>query len=203
MAERFKAPVLKTGELKGSVSSNLTLSATSNNSMEDETQTEPSFQLAGPGQPRVVWEIDEYPRQTRSRRWYLVMAALGVALIVYSIATANFLFAVIVLMAGIITLISDFKHPNRITVGITTTGIVIGETYHDFRSVNDFALVYEPPEVKNLYVTFRQSWQPMLAIPLEDTDPNVVRRELLPFCLENLDRTSETLTEVLRRVYKL
>ncbi len=171
--------------------------------MEDETQTEPSYQLAGPGRPLVVWEIDEYPRQTRSRRWYMIMAVAGVSLIVYSIATANFLFAVIILMSGIITLLSDFKHPDRIVVAVTSTGFVVGETYYDFRAIRDFALVYEPPEVKLLYVSFRQAWNPMLAIPLEDTDPNAVRKELLPFCLENLDRTSETLTEVLRRVYKL
>jgi len=167
--------------------------------MEDQNE----IQLAGPGRPLVVWEMDEYPRQTRSQRWYVIMALIAVVLIAYSIATANFLFAVIVLMAGIITLISDFKHPDRVTVAVTSTGIVVGETYYDFRAINDFALVYEPPEVKILYVTFRQAWNPMLAIPLEDTDPNVVRKELLPFCLENLDRTSETLTEVLRRVYKL
>lgn len=131
------------------------------------------------------------------------MALIGVGLIVYSIATANFLFAVIILMSGIITLVSDFRHPDRVTVAVTSTGIVVGEAYYDFRSINDFAFVYEPPEVKLLYVTFKQAWNPMLAIPLEDTDPNAVRKELLPFCLENLDRTSETLTDVLRRVYKL
>jgi hypothetical protein len=166
--------------------------------MED-TQTT----LDGPGQPEVVWEIDEYPRQRRSRNWYLVAGGIGVALIIYAVATANFLFAVIILMAGIVTLISDFKEPDRVTVAVTSAGLVVGDSFYDFRSVRDFSIVYEPPEVKLLYVTFRQIWQPMLAIPLEETDPNAVRETLLPFCLENLDRTSETLTEVLRRVYKL
>lgn len=166
--------------------------------MEDTPQIE-----AGPGRALVAWEVDEYPRQTRSRRWYAIAGLIGVALIIYSVATANFLFAVIILMIGIITLISDFKTPDRVQVGITTTGLVVGDSYHDFRSVRDFSIAYEPPEVKLLYVTFRQAWQPMVSIPLEDVDPNVVRRELLPYCLENLDRTSETLTEVVRRVYKL
>lgn len=167
--------------------------------MEDTSQPT----LSGPGRALVAWEIDEYPRQTRSRNWYLVAGLIGIVLIIYSIASANFLFAVIILMAGVITLISDFKQPDRVTVAVTTTGLVVGDAYYDFRSIRDFSFAYEPPEVKILYVTFRQFWQPMLAIPLEDTDPNVVRKELLPFCLENLDRTSETLTETLKRVYKL
>ncbi|OGL95790.1 hypothetical protein A2348_00145 [Candidatus Uhrbacteria bacterium RIFOXYB12_FULL_58_10] len=167
--------------------------------MEDTTQTT-SFET---GRANVAWEIDEYTRQTRSRNWYLVAGIIGVALIVYSIASANFLFAVIILMIGIITLITDFKQPDRVTVAITPTGLVVGDIAYDFRAVRDFSLAYEPPEVKILYLTFRQFWQPMLAIPLEDTDPNVVRAELLPYCLENLDRTSETLTETIKRVYKL
>lgn len=166
--------------------------------MGDEQTSE-----AGRGGAVIAWEIDEYPRQTRSRNWYLVMGIVGVALIIYSIATANFLFAVIVLMAGIITLLSDFKHPDRVAVAVTTTGIQVGDAFYEFRSVRDFSVAYEPPEVKILYLTFHRFWQPMLAIPLEDTDPNAVRRELLPFCLENLDRTSETLTETIKRVYKL
>ncbi len=169
--------------------------------MEDE-QTE-EIQLAGPGRAVIAWEIDEYPRQMRSRNWYVIAGVIGAGLIIYAIATANFLFAVIILMAGVITLISDFKEPDRITVALTTTGFVIGETYYDFRAIRDFSIAYDPPDVKLLYLTFRQFWQPMVAIPLEDIDPNSVRGELLPFCLENLDRTSETLTEVLRRVYKL
>ncbi|NBS41785.1 hypothetical protein EBS80_03945 [bacterium] len=165
----------------------------------EESQTT----VAGPGRALVSWEIDEYPRAIRSRKWYMIAGLIGVTLIVYAVATANFLFAVIVLMIGVITLISDFKQPDRVTVSLTTTGLVIGDAYYDFRAIRDFSIVYEPPEVKLLYVTFRQMWQPMLAVPLEETDPNTVRNEMLPFCLENLDRTSETLTEVLRRVYKL
>jgi hypothetical protein len=165
---------------------------------------EESFEdISGPGRSVIAWEIDEYPRQTRSRNWYLVAGVVGVALVVYSVATANFLFAVIILMVGVITLVTDFKKPDRVTVALTATGLAVGDEYYDFRAVRDFSIAYEPPEVKLLYVTFRQFWQPMLAIPLEDTDPNVVRNELLPFCLENLDRTSETLTETMKRVYKL
>jgi hypothetical protein len=169
--------------------------------MQDEIPSQTN--ATEPVRNAIVWEIDEYPRQSRSRNWYLICGLLGAGLIIYAIATANFLFAVIVLMVGIITLISDFKKPDRVSVAVAPTGLAVGDRFYDFRAIRDFSLAYEPPEVKILYVTFREFWQPMLAIPLEDTDPNDVRARLLPFCLENLDRTSETLTETVRRVYKL
>ncbi len=159
--------------------------------------------LVRQGEPLVVWEIDEYPRQVHSRRWYAIAGVAGLGLIIYALATANFLFAVIILMFAVIRLVADFKEPDRLTVGVTTTGLVIGDTYYDFRAVKNFTILYEPPEVKTLYVDFNSLWEPLLAIPLEDTDPNIVRECLLPFCPENLERTQEPLTDRLKKRYKL
>lgn len=155
------------------------------------------------GEPVFEWEIDEYPRYQRSRTWYIVAVLAGVALIVYAIANANFLFAVIILMVGVIMLISTFKEPDRVPVMITTTGVLIDDMYYDFDAIKDFAIVYDPPVTKILYVDFQSKWHPMLSIPLEEMDPNQVRSALLPFCTENLSRTEERLTDVARRMYKL
>jgi hypothetical protein len=155
------------------------------------------------GKIMCAWQVDEYPNHERSRFWYVVGAIIGVALIIYAIATANFLFAVIILMSGIIMLLSTFQPPDKTVVAIATSGIIIGGAFYNYKDIKNFSIVYEPPEIKNLYVDFQQPWQPLVSIPLEDTDPNQVRDCLLPFCLENLDRTEETLTDVVRRVYKL
>ena len=52
------------------------------------------------GTPQLEWEVDEYPAHQRSKVWYILAAVVGVALIIYAVATANFLFAVIILMVG-------------------------------------------------------------------------------------------------------
>ncbi|MBI4599252.1 hypothetical protein HY734_03610 [Candidatus Uhrbacteria bacterium] len=155
------------------------------------------------GSPLLSWEVDEYPRHERSRTWYIAGAVVGVLLIVYAIATANFLFAVIILMVGIITLLSTFQDPEKVDVVLTTTGVVIGNSFHDYQEMKDFSIAYSPPDVKLLYLDFQKLWHPMVSIPLEDTDPNEVRGILLQYCPENLNRTDETLTDMIRRLYKL
>ena len=155
------------------------------------------------GEILLQWEVDEYPHHSRSVLWYGIMGVLGVALIVYAIATANFLFAVIILMLGVIMLLGSFVAPDRTDVMITSTGVVLGDMYYDFDAIQDFSIAYDPPDVKVLYIEFNSPWHPLLSIPLEDQDPNIVREELLPFCVENIERTHETLTDVLRRVYKM
>ncbi len=167
---------------------------------EEELEQE---ELIDIGEVLLEWEVDEFPRHERSRTWYLVAICLGVALIVYAIATANFLFAVIILMIGVIMLLSTFKEPDRVPVLVTSTGILVDDTYYDYDAVRDFSIVYDPPATSILYLDFFSQWQPMLAIPLEETDPNEIREILRTFCAENFSRSEERLTDIARRMYKL
>lgn len=155
------------------------------------------------GTPLVTWQVDEYPRVERSTRWYLIAGILAVAMIIYAVATANFLFAVIILMAGIVTLVTSFTAPRRIDVVVTDMGVAIGDRFFEYKKIKDFSIAYQPPEVKILYLDFVSPLTPLLSVPLEETDPNNVRETLLDYCQENLDRTEETLTDRMRRVYKL
>jgi hypothetical protein len=155
------------------------------------------------GRPVLEWEVDEYPTHDRSKYWYILSGSIGFILLIYAVSTANFLFAVIILMLGIVTLLSTFIPPDRVMVILTTTGIVVGDMYYDYDAIRDFSIAYDPPEVKYLYLEFHSPWQPLISIPLEEIDPNIIRENLLPFCFENLDRTEESLTDVMRRMYKL
>lgn len=158
---------------------------------------------AGLGRRLLSWEVDEYPHFERSTAWYVAAAIVSALLMVYAIATANFLFAIIILMIGIITLITTFQAPDRVEIILTTTGVVLGETFYGYDIVKDFALVYKPPETKLLYLDFVSPWHPLVSVPLEETDPNRVRDVLLSFCVENLQRNDESLTDAVRRVYKV
>ncbi len=151
----------------------------------------------------LSWESWEYPPLERSGRWYAIATSAGLFCLIYAMFTANYIFAIIVVMFALIIMMRDIRKPARSQTYITTEGVVFGDRLYSFRDVRDFSLVYRPPEVKNLYLTFTSSLQPMLSIPLEDVDPNLVRAALLPFAYENIGRDSETLTDTLRRVYKL
>lgn len=169
----------------------------------EEQQEQDDEDIVDIGEPMAQWEVDEYPPHERTRTWYIIAVSIGVALIVYATITANFLFAVIILMVGVIMLVNSFKHPEKIPVVITTTGVLVDETYYDFDAVRDFSIVYDPPTIKTLYFDFHSPWHPLLSIPLEEVNPNDVRALLLPFCAENLERKEERLTDAARRMYKL
>ena len=155
------------------------------------------------GESHVSWETWEYPPHERSRAWFVLAAIAGAILLVIAITSVNYLFAIIILLMGVILLINGLRHPDRVEVHVTDQGVVVGDHYYDYKDIKDFSIIYEPPEIKLLYIDFNRLLDPMVVIPLEDVDPNDVRDSLLPYVFENLKREDETLTDMLRRMYKL
>ncbi len=151
----------------------------------------------------LSWETWEYPPVVRSRRWYIIASTLGLALLLYAIITANFVFAVIIIMFAVITLMRDIRKPDRVQIHLTTGGVVFGHDFYPYQDVRDFSIIYNPPDVKTLYVAFHGALAPTLTVPLEDMNPNDVRKALLPYAFENLNREREYLTDILSRLYKL
>ena len=155
------------------------------------------------GDSMVTWDTWEFPPNDRSRGWDIISALIAGGLIVYAVATKNYLFAILVLLMGVTVLINSLRRPKRIVVHVTTIGVVVGQEFYPFKDMKDFSIVYNPPEVKILYIDFNNILRPLIAIPIEDANPNDIRENLLPYVFENLEREDEDLTDLVRRVYKL
>ena len=119
------------------------------------------------GNEILSWETWEFPPTERSRRWYILASVVGLFLLLYALFTANFVFGIIILMFAVITIMRDLKRPSRVPVYLTTSGLVFGNEYFRYEDIRDFSLSYEPPVVKNLYVTFHGRLRPMLSIDIE------------------------------------
>lgn len=155
------------------------------------------------GEELYGWQTWEFMPHQRSMLWYVFASILSVVLIVYAIWVTNYMFAIIILMIGIIFLIGNLRKPEIVNVHVTTLGLVVNDKFYEYEEIKDFSLIYAPPDIKWLYVDFNKVWMPMLTIPLEDADPNIIREVMTPYAFENLEREEETLTDMVRRVYKL
>ena len=151
----------------------------------------------------MSWDVDEYTRHDRGPMWYVVAAIIGTGLIIFALITANFLFAVIILMFGVISFVLHLREPSKIDVAITNLGIALSDSFISYKDIRDFSIVFNPPAVKLIYIDFKSSFKPLLAIPLENIDPNDAREILLQYVKENLSRTEETFTDLICRVYKI
>ncbi len=172
---------------------------------EDEKikDIEVDFEEVDVGDEIIGWDAWDSPPHERGILWYVIVGAIGLGLIVYAIFSANYLFAIIILMTAVIMIVAGLGESKRVNIHLTNLGIVFGEEFYQYQDIKDFSIAYNPPEVKLLYIDFHKIWRPLIAVPLEGTDPNIVREALLPYIFENLEREDEHLTDMMKRLYKL
>lgn len=149
----------------------------------------------------IAWQFPAYEKYQRGKWWFVAAFVLAGGLLVYSLITLNFLFAVIVLLIVFISVLRHFQEPDKITIKVAVEGIEVGGSFYPYKELNSFWFVYQPPVVKKLFVDPKNSGRP-LVIPLQDINPLKVREILNDYLLENLDADGESLTQVVSRMAK-
>jgi hypothetical protein len=151
----------------------------------------------------LSWKYSEAERYERGRVWYLGMGAAGLGLLLYSLVSGNFLFALIVIMFGLVIYLSSIQTPTDTDVMIREDGIHVGGAHYTYSEIVHFWFVYEPPMVKHLYLDFKEPWKPRAIIGLGEQNPNAVRQVLSEFIVEDLTKDEEPLLDAIGRVLKL
>ncbi|HJN85469.1 MAG TPA: hypothetical protein QF873_04110 [Patescibacteria group bacterium] len=173
------------------------MDASNEQSIED--QIDPKY-----GDLLLYWTMKEFHQHERGTAWYVVFLVSGIALILYAILTSNYIFAVLLILFGTFMIMQHFHDPEDVPVVILTTGLVIGNHYHPWDEVTNFWIAYEPPDVQKLYINFVRNVHPYVSIDLpENLDPLELRETMLEFVDENDSRKDESLTDYIKRLYKL
>ena len=149
------------------------------------------------------WKITGFDKHHRPIRWYILIGLIGFAFLCYAIITTNYLFAIIVVLGGAIIYIQDTASADQVPFAITTRGIKIGNAEHVYNEIGKFWIIYDPPEVKKLYFSFKGSFSPSVMIPLSNQNPLKIRDILLRFLEEDLEKEEEPLSETLARWSKI
>lgn len=154
---------------------------------------------------RVVyqWTVKEYEKLQRTRRWYLVMGGVGIFLVVYAALTANYLFALIIILFGIVLYLHELQEPLEVPFALTDTGIVLGKKFYRYSELQNFWIIYNPPEVKTLYFSLNNLLRHRLQISLVDYDPRPIRDHLNLYLTEDLEQEEEPLTDKMGRLLGL
>lgn len=154
------------------------------------------------GAELIRWEVSDQSDHVRGAFWYIFAAVAAISFLVWAIATRNFLFAFIVIMFGVIFATHRARPSVRYEFVVSELGIRLGRRFYPWKDITRFSIVYEPPEVKTLYFDFG-GLRPQLPVPLEDTDPNQVRKILLTVLTEDTARNEEPLSDWIARVLKI
>ncbi len=150
----------------------------------------------------VGWKIPEYTKHERGRSWYIWAGIVFALLLLFAIYTLDFLFAVILVLAAVIIFVRAREEPMEIDFNVFEKGVAVGRKFHTWKDFICFYIIYEPPEVKNLYFDLK-GLRSRLSIPLKNQNPLKVREALLKYLTENLDEEREPLSEEYERFLKI
>lgn len=151
----------------------------------------------------MQWTVPEYRQYERSRRWYWLAGVVLAGLLAYALFTANYLFALLIIIASVIVVLQDKTQAPAIDFTIAENGIALGRQWYDYGRFQSFWIYYEPDEAKTLFFEFKTKVRPRLAIPLFNKNPLHVRSTLLKFLTEDTSKENEPMSEQLSRLLKL
>jgi len=159
-------------------------------------------QLDERGNVFFQWQIPEFANHERSFGWYLVASILAIALIIYCIFTANYFFALIIILATFIIFLKKYNEPKDLMFQITEDGLVIGNQFFNFNDLANFYIIYNPP-VKKLYFKMKTLNPDDLSIPLLENNPIPIRAKLLEYLSEDLEKEHQTFSDIMETFFKL
>lgn len=149
------------------------------------------------------WRVQEYERHSRGAAWHALMAALGAMFVLYGIFSNNFLFSLIVILFAIIIFLQAHEDPLDVPFQIAELGIIVGSRFYSYTELENFYIIYRPPEVKTLYIRHKSALRPLLRIPLLDVNPVDVRRTLRASLDEDVEKEEEPISDLFARRWKI
>lgn len=173
--------------------------------MTEKGQTSVNEQENVVSEPEILisWEFSERPYYERGLLWYGISAGLGIGLLIYAVITANFLFALLILLFALVVYLNAAAEPRILRLAVTTSGVHIGREFIPFSSIESFRLVYEPPVVQSLYLRTRDVIKGEVGIDLSDMLPDDVRPVLGRFLKEDRINNQPTTSDFIGRILKL
>lgn len=148
------------------------------------------------GKELAKWTVPEFNNHERQSEWFWGTGFLGIVFLGYCVYTANFLFAVILIIVAFIIITHHGKTPRGIDFVILEEGLMLNGKFYDYDEIKNFSVVSKDYyNVNNVYFEFKNFFEPRWSIPLDGQDPLLIRKILLKYLSEDLERTDAPLSE--------
>lgn len=161
-------------------------------------------EAANTGNVVFEWLIKEYEEYERTKRWYIFALLFGVLMVIFALFTANYLFALVIILFGIVLYMHEMQPPLDVYFAVTETGIIIGKNFYRFSELAGFWIIYNPTGgVKNLYFRLKNVVKHRVKIPLLDYDPRPIKDFISQYLEEETEHEEEPLSDRLARLFKI
>jgi hypothetical protein len=129
-------------------------------------------------QNNISWTTLEHAYRPKHASWFGALGILAAAGVVASILLNNFLFAVLIVVGGLVLGLVGARRPEPITISLTNRGILAGNRLYPYQSLVSFWVSFEtdPPR---LILQPKSRLTATVSFFIEDLSPDDVRLYLL------------------------
>lgn len=148
-----------------------------------------------------VWQTESEETTSRGKRWWAIASLIMGILFVISLFTANFAFAVMLVMFYVIFVLVEKNQAKMLKVVIADQGILVNTTLFPYGKIREFFIA---DDAHKLYINLNRVIGSHIHIPIApDVDPGEIRLLLREFIVENTEQHEEPLLEVIARKLKI
>ncbi len=155
------------------------------------------------GEILISWEIPSFHKHEKPKVWYVYFFILTTLCLIYSYFNKNPLFALVIILSAILYLANEKNEPKKIIFAISEDGIVIENKFIPYKKLKTFYILYQPPLIKNLYFQPKNPIAQVITIPLEAENPVEIRKILLQYLSEDLEKEDMPGSESIGHMLKL
>ncbi|MBU1019356.1 MAG: hypothetical protein ABII07_02970 [Patescibacteria group bacterium] len=150
----------------------------------------------------LKWKAPEYIKHNKGPAWLGTAAVTAAAFVIYAIMTSEWIMALTFFTLALVYYVHQRQDPKEVEVIISEMGIKVGGQKFPFNQMSKFWIIYNPPFVKTLYISFAQRYKPDLVIQLDEQDPVKLRNVMLTQ-LPEWEGKEESAIDALIRAFKL
>jgi hypothetical protein len=141
----------------------------------------------------LSWQAPEFRHYPKNAAWYITLCIITALLIIFQVLQKDIFGAICLFIFGIFIVIFSRQRPRLVNIQLTTTGLVIDESFIPYKTVKHFWLVNNDNH-QTLNVETTAYLNRTLIIQLEGQDPEKVRDIMAQNAPEH-SATEETLAQ--------
>lgn len=115
---------------------------------------------------RLSWSALEYEEKERSRDWFWALGIIVVTGSIASIIFANYFFAALLVLSGILLGFFANQKPKTITYELNNKGLKIENRLYPYENIKSFWIRTENKPL--LFIKSERAFMPIFIIPLEE-----------------------------------
>ena|SRR3989344_581869 len=131
----------------------------------------------------LTWQAFEYKWRERSPDWFWALAIIAVSLAIVAILFNNILFAAFIAIGSFTLAMYAKRPPQRISVTLTSQGIVINERVYSWSTLESFWLEDRDGDPRIIFKPLKV-YLPFLITPVEGIQSDIIREYIDNFLPE-------------------